>query len=351
MRRRLQAWLARGHHGSMSWMAETAERRADPRALWDAVRSIVMLGVNYGPQRDPLAALRHRDRGAISVYARSRDYHEVIKGRLKELAGFLAARGGSDVKVFVDTAPVMEKPLAEAAGIGWQGKHTVLVSREFGNWLFLGAIFTTAVLPPDAPEPDRCGSCRRCLDICPTDAFLAPYQLDSRRCISYLTIEHKGPIDPELRPGIGNRIFGCDDCLAVCPWNKFARAGRDARLRQRDELEAPPLAELARLDEAAFRGRFAGTPLKRTGRDRFVRNVLIAIGNSQDPGLAGSAVSLLDDRSALVRGMAVWAAGRLLPRERLEALAGERRRLEVDAHVRDEWDRALGARPAGGPAA
>jgi epoxyqueuosine reductase len=341
MRARLEAWLAQDYHGSMNWMADTAERRADPRALWPDVQSIVMLGLNYGPEEDPLAALARRDRGAISVYARARDYHDVIKGKLKELAGFLAARGGSDVKVFVDTAPVMEKPLAQGAGIGWQGKHTVLVSRDFGNWLFLGAIFTTAMLPPDAPERDHCGSCRRCLDICPTNAFPAPYQLDSRRCISYLTIEHKGPIAPELRPGIGNRIFGCDDCLAVCPWNKFAQTGREARLRQREDLEAPPLAESARLDDAAFRARFAGTPIKRTGRDRFVRNVLIAIGNAGDPGLAEEAVRLLDDPAPLVRGMAVWAASRLMPRERVAALAVERLEAETDADVREEWDRAL----------
>ena len=341
MRARLEAWLAQDYHGSMNWMADTAERRADPRALWPDVQSIVMLGLNYGPEEDPLAALARRDRGAISVYARARDYHDVIKGKLKELASFLAARGGSDVKVFVDTAPVMEKPLAQGAGIGWQGKHTVLVSRDFGNWLFLGAIFTTAMLPPDAPERDHCGSCRRCLDICPTNAFPAPYQLDSRRCISYLTIEHKGPIAPELRPGIGNRIFGCDDCLAVCPWNKFAQTGREARLQQREDLEAPPLAELARLDDAAFRARFAGTPIKRTGRDRFVRNVLIAIGNAGDPGLAEEAVRLLDDPAPLVRGMAVWAASRLMPRERVAALAVERLEAETDADVREEWDRAL----------
>ena len=265
-------------------METTAERRADPAALWPEALSVVVLGVNYGPAEDPLAALAARDRGAVSVYARGRDYHDVVKGKLKELAGFLAARADADVKVFVDTAPVMEKPLAAAAGLGWQGKHTVLVSREFGNWLFLGTIFTTAALPPDEPEADHCGSCRRCLDACPTDAFPAPYVLDARRCISYLTIEHKGPIAPELRPLMGNRIFGCDDCLAVCPWNKFAQAGREARLAQRDDLAAPPLAELARLDEAAFRARFAGTPIKRTGRDRFVRNVLIAIGNSGDCG-------------------------------------------------------------------
>jgi epoxyqueuosine reductase len=249
--------------------------------------------------------------------------------------------------VFVDTAPVMEKPLAEAAGLGWQGKHTVLVSREFGNWLFLGSIFTTAELPPDATEMDHCGSCRRCLDVCPTDAFPAPYQLDARRCISYLTIEHKGHIAPELRPRIGNRIFGCDDCLAVCPWNKFAQTGREARLAQRDDLAAPPLADLARLDDAAFRGRFAGTPIKRTGRDRFVRNVLIAIGNSGDAALAEEAVRLLDDASPLVRAMAVWAAARLLPRERLAELAAARRNCETDEHVRCEWERFLPLPSAG----
>jgi epoxyqueuosine reductase len=325
----------------MDWMAATAERRANPKALWPEARSIVVLGVNYGPESDPLESLAARDRGTISVYARGRDYHEVIKGKLKELAGFLAARGGSDVKVFVDTAPVMEKPLAEAAGIGWQGKHTVLVSREYGNWLFLGSIFTTAELPPDEPEPDHCGSCRRCLDACPTDAFPAPYQLDARRCISYLTIEHKGHIAPELRPGIGNRIFGCDDCLAVCPWNKFAQAGREARLAGREDLAAPPLAELARLDDAGFRTRFAGTPIKRTGRDRFVRNVLIALGNSGDAALVDDVLALLDDASPLVRAMAVWAAGRLLPRERVAQLAAARTSSETDEQVRSEWERAL----------
>ena len=298
--------------------------------------------MNYAPAFDPLASLGLRDRATISVYARARDYHDVIKGKLKELAGFLAAQGGGDVKIFVDTAPVMEKPLAAAAGLGWQGKHTVLVSRAFGNWLFVGSIFTTAELPADDPEPDRCGSCRRCLDVCPTDAFPAPYRLDSRRCISYLTIEHKGHIAPELREGIGNRIFGCDDCLAVCPWNKFAEAGREARLVQREEFAAPPLAELARLDDAAFRAKFAGTPVKRTGRDRFVRNVAIALGNSSDPGLAGEAVRLLGDASPLVRAMAVWAVGRLLPKARIDALAAAHLPSETDLDVRDEWARALG---------
>jgi epoxyqueuosine reductase len=339
----LRTWLDEGHHGSMEWMAAAPERRADPSALWREVRSIVVLGVNYAPAFDPLASLDLRDRATISVYARARDYHDVIKGKLKELAGFLAAQGG-DAKVFVDTAPVMEKPLAAAAGLGWQGKHTVLVSRHFGNWLFIGSIFTTAELPADDPEPDHCGSCRRCLDVCPTDAFPAPYRLDSRRCISYLTIEHKGHIAPELREGIGNRIFGCDDCLAVCPWNKFAEAGREARLVQREEFAAPPLAELARLDDAGFRAKFAGTPVKRTGRDRFVRNVAIALGNSGDPGLATDAVRLLGDASPLVRAMAVWAVGRLLPKERIDALAAAHLPFEADPDVRDEWARARSRR-------
>jgi epoxyqueuosine reductase len=321
----------------MDWMAETAERRADPRVLWPEVRSVILLGMNYGPDCDPLADLGERDRATISVYARNRDYHDVIKGKLKELAGFLVAQAGGDVKVFVDTAPVMEKPLAQAAGLGWQGKHTVLVSREFGSWLFLGAIFTTAELPADAPESDHCGSCRRCLDICPTDAFPAPYQLDARRCISYLTIEHKGHIDRDLRPGIGNRIFGCDDCLAVCPWNKFAEVGREAKLRQREDLAALPLAELAALDDAAFRARFAGTPIKRTGRDRFLRNVLIAIGNSGMPALARAARERLDDDSPLVRAMAVWALSRLLARADFIALSVPYIENEPDADVRAEW--------------
>jgi len=301
----------------------------------------VMLGMSYGPEADPLASLALKDRGTISVYARMRDYHDVVKGKLKELAGFLAARSGEEVKVFVDTAPVMEKPLAQAAGLGWQGKNTILVSREFGSWLFLGSIFTAAELPADAPEPDHCGSCTRCLDVCPTNAFPEPYRLDARRCIAYLTNEHKGPIAAELRPLMGNRVFGCDDCLAVCPWNKFAKTARESRLAQREEFSAPPLAELARLDDAAFRARFAGTPVKRTGRDRFVRNVLIAIGNSGDPTLAAEAVRLMDDPSPLVRAMAVWAAGRLLRRDAVADLAARYRDVEPDPDVRAEWDRAL----------
>lgn len=333
---RLEAWLEAGHHGEMSWMEDRRDQRADPRRLWGEVRSVVMLGMNYAGDGDPLAVLGHPDKAAISLYARRRDYHDVIKGKLKSVAGLLAARGGADVKVFVDTAPVMEKPLAQAAGLGWQGKHTVLVSREHGSWLLLGAIYTTAELPADPPETDHCGSCRRCLDICPTDAFPAPYQLDARRCISYLTIEHQGHIDASLRPGIGNRVFGCDDCLAVCPWNKFARSAQETRLALKDELDGLDLAALARLDDAAFRTLFAGTPVKRTGRDRFLRNVLIAIGNSGRAELAASALPHLDDPSALVRAMAVWALGRLDPAQAM-ALAPAALEGESDPQVRAEW--------------
>ena len=335
---RLMRFLAEGHHGDMDWMQTTAERRGDPRALWPQVRSVIMLGLNYGPDEDPLAILARRNYGGISVYARGEDYHEVIKKRLKNLARWLIATGGGDVKVFVDTAAVMEKPLAASAGLGWQGKHTNLVSRDFGSWLFLGAIFTTLELPADDAEPDRCGTCRACLDICPTAAFPAPYQLDATRCISYLTIEHKGPIPRELRPLMGNRIYGCDDCLAVCPWNKFARQGREVKLSARDALRAPPLADLARLDDAAFRALFSKSPVKRIGRDRFVRNVLIAIGNSGDTALAPEAERLLDDASSLVRGAAVWALGRLLPREQFAAIAAQR--TENDLSVSDEWSAA-----------
>jgi epoxyqueuosine reductase len=338
---RLQRFLADGAHGEMDWMETTAARRGDPRALWPQVRSIITLGFNYGPDHDPLAILQRQDRGAVSVYAQGDDYHEIIKPRLKRLARWLVAQAQGDaqvdVKVFVDTAAVMEKPLAQAAGLGWQGKHTNLVSREFGSWLFLGAIFTTLELPHDAPAPDHCGNCRACLDVCPTAAFPAPYRLDARRCISYLTIEHKGPIPRELRPLMGNRIYGCDDCLAVCPWNKFAQAGREAKLAARDTLQAPSLAELARLDDAAFRTLFAKSPVKRTGRDRFMRNVLIAIGNSGDAALAIEAKRRLDDASPLVRGAAVWALGRLLPPERFACLAVARHPHETDALVNDEW--------------
>ena len=337
-RERLQAFLDHGAHGEMEWLADNPPRRADPRVLWSEVRSVVMLGVNYGPDENPLAILQQRDRGAISVYAKGDDYHDLIKKRLKTLARWLLAEAGEgDVKVFVDTAAVMEKPLAGAAGLGWQGKHTNLVSREFGSWLFLGAIMTTLDLPHDAPEVDHCGSCRACLDSCPTEAFVAPYKLDARRCISYLTIEHKGPIPHELRKAIGNRIYGCDDCLAACPWNKFAQAGREAKLAARDVLRAPQLAELSRLDDAQFRALFSKTSIKRTGRDRFIRNVLYAIGNSGDVTLASEAARLLDDPSPLVRGAAVWTLSRLRTREALATM----KRDDEDALVRDEWDAAL----------
>ena len=335
---RLRAWLAAGEHGDMIWMAREPKRRESPRALWEEVRSIIMLGLDAPPASNPLRALAKRDAGLIATYARRRDYHDVIKGRLKELAQTLVSLAGAEVKVFVDTAPVMEKPLAAAAGLGWQGKHTVLLSREKGSWLLLGAIFTTVELPPDTPGADHCGACRRCLDICPTKAFPAPYRLDARRCIAYLTIEHKGTIPREFREAIGNRVFGCDDCIAICPWNKYAKASSDARLAERGQLNERPLAELARLEDADFRKLFAGTPIKRTGRDRFVRNVLIAVGNSREPSLAREAERLLGDPSPLVRAMAVWAASRLLPKPSFSVLARRRRAEERDAEVLAELD-------------
>ena len=333
----LAGFLAQGLQGDMDWMAARPERRGDPRMLWPDVRAIVMLGVNYGPDHDPTAILGKPERAAISVYAKGDDYHDVIKKRLKALARWLIAQAGGEARVFVDTAAVMEKPLAAAAGLGWQGKHTNLISREFGSWLFLGALFTTLELPPDPAEADRCGTCRACLDTCPTAAFPAPYRLDARRCISYLTIEHKGPIPRHLRLLMGNRIYGCDDCLAVCPWNKFARQGRETKLAARAELKAPALADLAQLDDAGFRKLFAKTAIKRTGRDRFVRNVLIAIGNSRDPALAICAEQLLADPSPIVRGAAVWAVGRLVPNRDLAALAAKYGAAETDPSVRDEW--------------
>jgi epoxyqueuosine reductase len=338
--RHFHDFLATGAHGDMDWLAASPERRTDPRRLWADVRSIVMLGVNYGPDENPLAILEQRTRGAISVYAQGDDYHDLIKKRLKTLARWLTATAGGEVKVFVDTAAVMEKPLAQAAGIGWQGKHTNLVSRPFGSWLFLGAIFTTLDLPRDAAEADHCGSCQACLDICPTAAFPAPYKLDARRCISYLTIENKGSIPHEFRKAIGNRIYGCDDCLAVCPWNKFAQQGREAKLAARDNLRAPALDELARLDDAAFRARFAKSPVKRIGRDRFVRNVLIAIGNSSDRALAVEAERLLGDESPLVRGAAVWALSQLTERADFSRRAARALDTEPDDVVRSEWSRA-----------
>jgi epoxyqueuosine reductase len=341
---RLADYVAEGRHGSMEWLAETQERRSDPRALWPDVRSVVLLAMNYGPDEDPLALLQRKDRAGISVYARHRDYHDVIKGRLKELAQKFASRSGADVKVFVDTAPVMEKPLAEAAGIGWQGKHTNLVSREFGSWLFLGSIFTTAELDPDAKSSGQCGSCRACLDICPTNAFPAPYQIDARRCISYLTIENNGPIPHEFRKAIGNRIYGCDDCLAACPWNKFAKQASEAKLVAREDLREPKIADLLTLDDAGFRALFSGSPVKRIGRDRFIRNVLIAAGNSDDATLLPLVRDLLRDGSALVRASAVWAFWQLGDDQQLESLLGELREREDDVIVIAEIDAAATAR-------
>ncbi len=339
---RLERAVEDRHHATMAWLADTLERRKSPERMWSGAKSAILLGMNYAPQGDPLATLSSPGKATISVYARNRDYHDVIKGRLKTLAGKIAARTGADVKVFVDTAPLMEKPLAASAGIGWQGKHTNLVSREFGSWLFLGAILTEAGIEPDEPETDHCGSCRACLDICPTDAFPAPYRLDARRCISYLTIEHDGPIAHEFRPAMGNRIYGCDDCLAVCPWNKFAAEGREAKLAARADLEAPELAFLATLDDAGFRKLFSGSPIKRIGRGRFIRNVLIAIGNagckSGQPELAESARNHLADPDPTVRGAAVWSLSRLLPAAELRRLAtGD----EADDTVREEWRLAL----------
>ena len=333
---RLAQFLGAGYHGTMEWMADTQARRADPRVLWGEVRSIVLFGLNYGPETDPRAVLEMPDKAAISVYARNRDYHDIIKGRLKEIATRFAARSKEDVKVFVDTAPVMEKPLAAAAGLGWQGKHTNLVSREFGSWLFLGSMFTTADLLIDEPERDRCGSCHACLAACPTDAFPAPYKIDARRCISYLTIEHKGPIDPALRIRTGNRIYGCDDCLAACPWNKFAAASSEMKLKARDDLNEPAIADLLMLTDGEFRTFFSGSPVKRIGRDRFVRNVLIAAGNSADRTLIAPCLALLEDAAPVVRAMAVWALSRLMEAEEFQALSLYREK-EADEAVLDEW--------------
>ena len=344
----LGEFLARGYHGDMGWLADTAERRGDPQTLWPEARTIVVLGLNYAGDDDPLAAAAAPQRGAISVYARGRDYHDTLKRRLKALARWIAARWPGELKVFVDTAPVMEKPLAQEAGLGWQGKHTNLVSREFGSWLFLGEIYLSLSLMPDTAESDHCGHCRRCLDACPTDAFPAPYRLDARRCISYLTIEHKGPIPHELRPAMGNRIFGCDDCLAVCPWNKFARTTEEPEFLPRATLTAPLLAELARLDDAGFRARFAGTAVKRIGRNRFLRNVLIAIGNMPQPTdeLVAAARLSLDDASPLVRGAAVWAFGRIAGAGDVAAEVNARQDRESDGTVRVEWQHLAPISPA-----
>ena len=335
----LAAFVSAGHHGDMGWMARRSAARGDPRLLWPDARSIITLAVNYGQGGDPLALLAKGDYGSIAAYARGRDYHLVVKARLKVLARWINETYGGKVKVFVDTAPVMEKPLAQAAGIGWQGKHTNLVSRKFGSWLLLGEIYTTLELPPDAPEEDHCGSCRDCLDICPTNAFPEPGKIDARRCISYLTIEHKGHIAEPFRTPMGNRIYGCDDCLAVCPWNKYAQMGRETAFLPRAELTAPKLADLVTLDDAGFRQVFSTSPIKRIGRDRFVRNVLIAIGNSGEPSLAPKAQALLRDPSPLVRAMAVWALWRLVDGVAFARSRARHRGDEADADVLAEWDR------------
>lgn len=334
---RLRQYIADGHHADMLWMEETEERRANPSVLWPEVRSIMVLAMNYGPDSNPLSILEHKDRAAISVYAQNRDYHDIIKGKLKHIASRFAARAGQDVKVFVDTAPVMEKPLAQAAGLGWQGKHTNLVSRELGSWLFLGSIFTTAEIPPDEPDRDHCGSCRACLDACPTKAFPSPYRIDAGRCISYLTIENKGPIPHEFRKAMGNRIYGCDDCLSVCPWNKFAQATSEMKLKARDDLKAPKLADFLALDDPAFRTLFSGSPVKRIGRDRFLRNVLIATGNSEDQTLVPQVESLLEDPAPVVRGAAVWALKQLVSTDRFKISQKRLASREEDGTVRAEW--------------
>ena len=307
----LRAYIAAKHHGTMTWLEETKERRGHPQSLWPEAKTAIILGLNYGPETDPLVTLEQRSKATISVYARNRDYHDIIKGRLKELAGLIARDTNEDVKVFVDTAPLMEKPLAAAAGLGWQGKHTNLVSRDYGSWLFLGVILSAAKLAPTTAEIDHCGSCRDCLDICPTDAFPEPYKLDARRCISYLTIEHKGPVDIDLREKMGNRIYGCDDCLAVCPWNKFASESAEIKLKAKAALDAPDLAELAALSDEDFRARFSGSPIKRIGRNQFIRNVLYAIGNSEDRSLKTAIYPHLDSDDPVIKDAALWAITRL----------------------------------------
>ena len=334
---RLEAFVAAGRHGSMDWMETTLERRKSPGAMWPEAKSAIVVALNYGPDHDPMKTLARRELGNISVYARGRDYHDTLKKRLKQLAREFVAETGAEVKVFVDTAPLMEKPLAAMAGLGWQGKHTNLVSRVLGSWFFLGVMLSDAELPPDDPETDHCGSCTNCLDICPTRAFPAPYQLDARRCISYLTIEHKGPIPAEFRTAMGNRIYGCDDCLAVCPWNKFASAARETAFHARAELKVPGLDELAALDDAAFRDVFSGSPVKRIGRDRFVRNVCIAIGNSGAGRLVAVLEPLLADEAALVRGAAAWALLQLDP-ARFNALRAHYAAGETDPDVLREWN-------------
>ena len=332
-----QSFVDQGWHGDMGWMADNLDRRTSPTGLWPDVRSVIVLGMNYGPDDDPLALRKASNKGVISCYARNRDYHDVIKKRIRRIARWLAETTGQDVKIFVDTAPVPEKALAQTAGLGWQGKHTNLVSRDLGSWLFLASIYTETDLPTDQPDRDHCGSCRNCLDVCPTDAFPAPYQLDARKCISYLTIEHKGPIPHDLRSKMGNRIYGCDDCLAVCPWNKFAQTGREAAFHARDSLASPDLADLAGLDDAAFRQLFTASPIKRIGRDRFVRNVLVALGNSGEAANAKCVEALLSDESALVRGAAVWALAQLLAEEEFAAIRGRLQGQETETQVLAEW--------------
>ena len=334
---RLTEFLGQGRQGTMDWMERREGERSDPKTLWDNVKSIIVVGHNYGPENDPLGDLAHNERGVISVYARGRDYHDVLKKRVKQLARWIIEHHGGDLKVFVDTAPVMEKPLAAQAGFGWQGKHTNLVSTELGSWLFLGVIYSSLELAADPAHQDRCGTCRACLDICPTDAFPVPYQLDARRCISYLTIEHKGHIDLEFRKAMGNRIYGCDDCLAVCPWNKFAEVAQESAYHARLELKAPLLTDLVTLTDQSFREVFAGSPIKRTGRDRFVRNVLIAIGNSGDATYAPLVEPLLRDDAAIIRAMAVWALSKILGRDAFEQLTAKNAAGETDASVQNEW--------------
>ena len=333
----LAEFIAQGHHGSMTWMETTLQRRSHPTAMWADAKTALMLGINYGPNHNPLEALTRTSHGTISVYAQGDDYHDVIKKRLKQFAGAVHRDLKTDVKVFVDTAPLMEKPLAARAGLGWQGKHTNLVSRDFGSWLFLGCVLITTKLEPDAPEIDHCGTCTACLDICPTQAFPAPYQLDARRCISYLTIEHAGPIPVEFRAAMGNRIYGCDDCLAVCPWNKFANIANEAKLQARDTLKSPQLSDLARLDDAAFRALFSKNPVKRIGLAKFLRNVAIAIGNSGDVHLLEAATHLATYADPMVRGSGVWALRQLLSPDAFAQRAHIALKLEIDADVRAEW--------------
>ena len=334
----LRAYLQQGRHGSMNWMEDRAEWRSDPARLWPEARSIIVTGMNYGPEASPLGLLSEKSSGALSVYAQGRDYHDVIKKKLKSAARWIVQETGAQVKVFVDTAPVMEKPLAAAAGLGWQGKHTNLVSQSYGSWLFLGSIFTTLSLEPDESLGDHCGTCQDCLEICPTQAFTAPHEIDARRCISYLTIEYKGHIPIEFRRAIGNRIYGCDDCLAVCPWNKFAQSAQETAFHARSELHAPLLEELAHLDDAAFRKFFSRTPIKRIGRDRFIRNVLIAIGNSKNPLLLPCALNLISDPAPIVRAMAIWAVSQLDSKNNFTTLKIRHENQETDKEVRQEWE-------------